>query len=106
MSSSKLELKFKTNIDKPSIRSQLYTPHCLHSFRLLGCTLSQFCLLPGQTHSIPLSAVFTRPGTYDLQSRILLSATAAEDSKDFVPQDNRTDAILILSQTEEVGNNS
>ncbi|KAI5711168.1 hypothetical protein M8J75_014759 [Diaphorina citri] len=106
MSSSKLELKFKTNIDKPSIRSQLYTPHCLHSFRLLGCTLSQFCLLPGQTHSIPISAVFTRPGTYDLQSRILLSATAAEDSKDFVPQDNRTDAILILSQTEEVGNNS
>uniref|UniRef100_A0A8D8PUA0 Trafficking protein particle complex subunit 8 n=3 Tax=Cacopsylla melanoneura TaxID=428564 RepID=A0A8D8PUA0_9HEMI len=101
-SSTSLELKFKTNIDKPSnIRSQLYNPQCLHSFRLTGVCQFSLTLGPGQSHLLQLSAVFTRPGTYDLQSRMQLVATTSSDPNNFVTQEMKTDSILILSETSE-----
>ncbi|KAL1463699.1 hypothetical protein WDU94_015429, partial [Cyamophila willieti] len=49
----------------------------------------------------PTLSRFTRPGTYDLQARMQLAASAESDANNFATQDMKTDSILILSDASE-----
>ncbi|XP_012252846.2 trafficking protein particle complex subunit 8 isoform X2 [Athalia rosae] len=80
----------------PSIKSQLYSPQGLTSFRYIAHTAINCHLEPHGCRSVALKALITTPGTYDLASRVEVSVKVVSSNK-FIPQKWKLESICIVS---------
>ncbi|CAG5099865.1 Similar to TRAPPC8: Trafficking protein particle complex subunit 8 (Homo sapiens) [Cotesia congregata] len=81
----------------PSVKSQLYVPQASTYFRYARHTTICCQIESYKRHSVKLQAVISSPGTYDLASRLDLSARL-EQFDNFVPQKWRLESVCTVSE--------
>ncbi|CAD6238371.1 GSCOCG00008450001-RA-CDS [Cotesia congregata] len=101
-SQSKVYVQIKTigtssQLYLPSVKSQLYVPQASTYFRYARHTTICCQIESYKRHSVKLQAVISSPGTYDLASRLDLSARL-EQFDNFVPQKWRLESVCTVSE--------
>ncbi|KAG8041820.1 hypothetical protein G9C98_007124 [Cotesia typhae] len=94
---SELQKNVITQLYLPSVKSQLYVPQASTYFRYARHTTICCQIESYKRHSVKLQAVISSPGTYDLASRLDLSARL-EQFDNFVPQKWRLESVCTVSE--------
>ena len=87
----------------PNIKTQLYSHQASASFRYAGQTSIVCQLEPYSRRELKLQAILPTSGTYDLSSRIEISARI-ESKVEYILQKWRMESVCIISNTKALTN--